>query len=327
MKLGILGTGMIVHDFLSTAHVLKLEKAYILSTPRSIEKAKALQDKYGLDGIYTEYEALLQSDVDTIYVGLPNHVHYSFAKDALLAGKHVIMEKPVTSNIEELEDLIRISEETNKKLFEAVTLHHMPAFKALKENVEKVGTIKILNFNYSQYSSRYNAFKEGNILPAFDVHKSGGALMDLNVYNVNAIIGLFGNPIKMEYMANVEKGIDTSGIATFDYGSFKGIAIGAKDCKAPIINTIQGDKGVIIIEGPVSRIRKFTIVDNAGVETVFEFESEPHGMSYEFLEFKRILEENDEEAYQELLEISRNVCRNMTEARIQAGVLFDADQK
>ncbi|MDO4467729.1 MAG: Gfo/Idh/MocA family oxidoreductase [Bacillota bacterium] len=325
MKLGILGTGMIVNDFLSTAHVLDWEKAYILSTPRSLEKAQGLKEKYNLDGIFTDYEELLQTDVDTIYVGLPNHVHYLFAKKALLAGKHVIMEKPVTSNIEEFEDLVKISKETNTMLLEAVTVHHMPAFKALKKEIAKVGTIKIVTFNYSQYSSRYNAFKEGNILPAFDVHKSGGALMDLNVYNINALIGLFGNPKKMEYLPNIEKEIDTSGIATLDYGTFKAIAIGAKDCKAPIINTIQGDLGVIVIEGPVSRIRKFTFIDNAGKETVFEFDSQTHGMSYEFIEFKRIIDQQDEKAYQELLEISRLVCQNMTTSRRVAGVIFDAD--
>ena len=57
-----------------------------------------------------------------------------------------------------------------------------------------------MNFNYSQYSSRYDAFKQGTILPAFDYHKSGGALMDINVYNVNAIISLFGQPVSIGYM-------------------------------------------------------------------------------------------------------------------------------
>ncbi|MBQ0065382.1 MAG: Gfo/Idh/MocA family oxidoreductase [Firmicutes bacterium] len=327
MKLGILGTGMIVHDFLSTYDVLNIEKAYIYTSPRSVEKTKGLIEKYNLDGYFQDYEEMLKADIDTIYVGLPNHLHYSFAKQALCAGKHVIMEKPVTSNIEELEDLIQISKEKNVKLFEAVTVHHMPAYKALKEKLNEIGSIKILNFNYSQYSSRYNAFKEGNILPAFDPHKSGGALMDINVYNINAMIGLFGAPQKMEYMANVEKGIDTSGIATLDYGNFKAIAIGAKDCKAPIVNTIQGDKGVILVEGPMSRMRSFKVIDNAGQESVYEFDKDAHGMSYEFLEFKRILEEQDEDSYQKLLEISYNVCKNMSEARKRAGILFDADIK
>ena len=72
-------------------------------------------------------------------------------------------------------------------IFEAMNLHYIPAFLSLKEDLKKLGDIKIVSFNYSQYSSRYNAFKEGTILPAFDFHKAGGALMDLNVYNIHAL--------------------------------------------------------------------------------------------------------------------------------------------
>ena len=96
-------------------------------------------------------------------------------------------------------------------IFEAMNLHYIPAFLSLKEDLKKLGDIKIVSFNYSQYSSRYNAFKEGNILPAFDFHKAGGALMDLNVYNIHALIDLFGKPVYHKYMANIERNIDTSG--------------------------------------------------------------------------------------------------------------------
>ena len=104
-------------------------------------------------------------------------------------------------------------------IFEAMNLHYTPAFLSLKEDLNKLGDIKIVSFNYSQYSSRYNAFKGGTILPAFDYHKAGGALMDLNVYNIHALIDLFGKPVYHKYMANIEKNIDTSGIMIFDFES------------------------------------------------------------------------------------------------------------
>ena len=67
--------------------------------------------------------------------------------------------------------------------------------------------------------------------------------MDLNVYNIHAIVGLFGKPWEVKYEANMERGIDTSGVVTLDYGDFKAVAIGAKDCKAPVRCTIQGTNG------------------------------------------------------------------------------------
>ena len=84
MKLGILGTGMIVKALMKTIHRLELE-----------------------------------SDVDTVYVALPNHLHFPFAKKALENGKHVIIEKPVTSNGRELEELIAIARQQSLMIFEA----------------------------------------------------------------------------------------------------------------------------------------------------------------------------------------------------------------
>ena len=150
-----------------------------------------------------------------------------------------------------IEDLIETANKKNLMIFEAMNLHYIPAFLSLKEDLKKLGDIKIVSFNYSQYSSRYNAFKEGTILPAFDFHKAGGALMDLNVYNIHALIDLFGKPVYHKYMANIERNIDTSGMMLFDFEHFKALCIGAKDCKAPLMNTIQGNLGAIVVKCPL----------------------------------------------------------------------------
>lgn len=172
------------------------------------------------------------------------------------------MWKPFTSNVNELDELIALAKQQNCLLFEAITNQYLPTFKEIKEKISEIGKISIISSNYSQYSSRYNAFKRGEILPAFDVNKSGGALMDLNVYNIHFVVGLFGAPNKVEYFANIEKGIDTSGVAILEYPTFKAICIGAKDCGAPIISTIQGDQGCVKIDGPTSVLTDVQILRN-----------------------------------------------------------------
>ena len=97
MKLGILGTGMIVKDVLTMYHELGVEKTYLFSTEKSKSQALELMEKYHLDKVYTDYDELLQSDVDTIYCALPNHLHYEFSKKALENDKNVIIEKPITA--------------------------------------------------------------------------------------------------------------------------------------------------------------------------------------------------------------------------------------
>ena len=295
MKLGILGTGMIVKDVLTMYHELGVEKTYLFSTKKSKSQALELIEKYHLDKVYTDYDELLQSDVDTIYCALPNHLHYEFSKKALENGKNVIIEKPITANSKELEDL------------------------------KKLGDIKIVSFNYSQYSSRYNAFKEGTILPAFDFHKAGGALMDLNVYNIHALIDLFGKPVYHKYMANIERNIDTSGMMIFDFEHFKALCIGAKDCKAPLMNTIQGNLGAIVVKCPLSQMTEYEICYNDGTSEIKSFEKK-HRLIYEFKEFMRMMEENDVKKQKEMLELSLLISKLMEEGRMQEGIVFDNDK-
>ena len=104
MKLALLGTGMIVSEVLPVLRDIDgIELVAILSTPRSIEKARSLAAEYGLSQATSHYEDILANpQVDTVYVGTPNHTHYDYAKQALLAGKHVICEKPFTLLAEEL---------------------------------------------------------------------------------------------------------------------------------------------------------------------------------------------------------------------------------
>ncbi len=325
MKLGILGTGMIVKDLMTVYDELNIEETYILGTSYTSEETEKIVQDYHLNGFFYDYDELLKSDIDTIYCALPNHLHYAFSKKALAAGKHIIIEKPITSNVRELEELIRIADERNVMIFEAMNIHYLPSYLSLKKDLSKLGNIKIVTFNYSQYSTRYNAFKEGNILPAFDFHKSGGALMDLNVYNINALLGLFGKPNNNHYYANIEKSIDTSGMMVFEYPSFKAVTIGAKDCKAPIVNTIQGDNASIVIQTPLNQMNEYSIYYNDGRIETKHFEKR-HRLLYEFEEFIRIIEDNDFIKQQKMLELSLDISRVMEKGRKQEGVVFDNDR-
>ena len=316
MKLAILGTGKIVEEVLPVLKEINgIELSAILSTPRSIEKAEKLAELYAISQASSDYDSILANpDVDTVYVALPNHLHYDYAKKALLAGKHVICEKPFTLTLAEFEDLAKIAEQKNRILLEAITNQYLGNFASIKANLAKLGDIKIVECNYSQYSSRYDAFKRGEIAPAFDPAKGGGALRDLNIYNIHLVVGLFGKPERVQYLANMERGVDTSGILIMDYGNFKAACIGAKDCSTDIKSTIQGNKGSIAVLGPTNSMPELSLSLNGQSMTMINENSLNHRMHDEFVAFQAIIEHEDMTATKLALDHSHLVMEVLDQA-------------
>ena len=324
MKVAIVGCGNIAATHAKA--LIQQNQEIVLVIGRDQSKAKAFAEIWNIPSHSNQFTDALASSVDCIHICTPPAMHYEMAKAALLAGKHVICEKPFTSRIEELEELSQLAKEKHLFLFEAISTQYLPNVLKIKEKLNELGNIKIVTANYSQYSSRYNAFKEGIIQPAFDYTKSGGALMDLNIYNIHLMVALFGKPLKVNYMANIEKNIDTSGIITLDYGNFKAVLIGAKDCKAPIATSIQGDQGCISIQTPANVLRSFKILHNDQREEEFDLQGDTHRMVYEFNEFVKMIENKDSDRANEMMEKSLIAMDIATKARIDAGVHFKADE-
>lgn len=207
-------------------------------------------------------------------------------------------------------------------LFEAISNQYLPNYKKTKELLSELGDIKIVQLNYSQYSSRYDKFKQGEIAPVFDPKKSGGALMDLNVYNIYYIVGLFGVPKNILYTANVEKGIDTSGILILEYSTFKCVAIGAKDCKAPLSINIQGDKGYIHSESAANCYDDFMFAKNFEEEMRYSLNDNKHRLYYELEEFLELYENENYDKFYEYNEKSLIVMKIVEMACKQIGLEY-----
>lgn len=309
MKLAIVGTGMIVKELLPVLNEIDgIVLKAIVSTPRSIETAKVLASDYGIEQASCELDAVLAMDsVDTVYIATPNHLHFDGAKAALLAGKHVICEKPFTMTVAELDELIALAEERNLILLEAITNQYLNNMQFMKEHLNQLGDVKIVSCNYSQYSSRYDAFKRGDIAPVFDPKKGGGALRDLNIYNIHLVIVLFGKAMTVQYLANVEKGIDTSGLLVMDYGRFKATCIAAKDSSADITSTIQGNKGSKAVLGATNSLPQLSLTLHGQPPQMIDQNRHPHRMYEEFIAFRDMIASHDTTRASQALQHSRGV--------------------
>lgn len=326
MKLGILGTGMIVEDFLTIASEIKGIQLTAVCNVRSDKEAiNSFAASHQIQRGFCDWAEFIGSDIDTVYVALPNSLHFFFGKMALEAGKNVIIEKPFTSNYKEAVILAELAKEKQLFLFEAITNQYLPNYYKIKELIGEIGAIKIVQCNYSQYSSRYDSFKGGTALPAFDPKLSGGALMDLNIYNIHYVVGLFGEPYNVEYYPNMERGIDTSGILILSYEGFQCVCIGAKDCKAPAVNLIQGERGYIRQDTPANVCSGFHLITNEGRDSFISENTHEHRMVEEFLAFEDMIAENKLDHCQKMLEHSLIVSKIQTTARKKAEIVFEAD--
>ena len=326
MKLGIVGSGKIVQEFLPwLASSPVFEVAALCSTQRSAGKAAALCAQYGVPLHVTDYSQLLAA-VDVVYIALPNLLHTAYAKAALEAGRHVIVEKPLAPCASEAAALSALAHRKGCFLFEAVTTQYLENYRKLRQLLPRVGQVKLVQCNFSQYSSRYDGFCAGQTAPVFDPQQAGGALMDLGVYNVSYIVGLFGEPQQVHYAANLERGIDTSGILTMDYRSFKAVSIAAKDCAAPPRYVIQGTRGYLLQKSTANFCGPVTLHLNDGREEHFSLNGKRPRCAAEFEVIAHAIATGDQELCSGMLETSLAVSRVLTAARQTAGIKFPCDK-
>ena len=292
MNLGIVGAGMIVKDFLSFSHELPEIKLEAI-VARNIENLKNLQSTYNIKQIYTDLDECLSSpSIDTIYVAVPNNLHYPVTKKALEAGKNVICEKPFTLDYNETVELFQLAESKNLILIEAITNQYLPNYLEIKENLSQIGNIRLVECNFSQLSSRYEAFKKGIIAPVFDKNQGGGVLGDLNIYNIHFVVGLFGAPKNSKYYPNIVREVDTSGILILEYDEFKVVCIAAKDTYNNSYANIQGDKGLIKVIGTLNEVPNY-IIKNNEVEMKVNKNIHKHRMYSEFKKFIDVIDNKD----------------------------------
>lgn len=325
IKLGTIGSGPIVHTILdAVSQVDHIRCCAVYS--RSYETGRALAEKYGADAVYTNLEEMFQDpELNFIYVASPNSLHYRQVKMALEYGKNVICEKPFCPQKSQAEELIALAKAKGLFLVDATPTAFLPNFEAIREQLSKIGRIKLVLCNYTQYSSRFNQVLEGKVPNIFNPEFAAGCLMDINVYNIFLNVALFGKPRSVQYSANIYPGLaDTSGVLTLEYEDFVSQCVGAKDCYGPSFVQIQGEKGYIYIPKGSNGIAQVQVVTQTGTETI----DLQHGLDrcyFEILGITDLVLQGNYDAFYRRLETTVDVIDTLEQARKYAGILFPGD--
>ncbi len=326
MKVGTIGSGIIVCGFLdgiSATEGVCCEAVY----SRSFEKGKALADKYGVKKVYTDLEAMMADpDIDFIYVASPNSLHYDQTKLALEHGKNVICEKPFTPSLRKAQELVSLAKEKGLFLFDAVPPSFLPNFAAVKELLPKVGRIKLVMSNYSQYSSRYDALLAGELPNVFSKDFAGGCLQDIGFYNLYFNIAMFGKPQNAVYYPNMYPGqVDTSGVLVLQYDGFVSSNAGAKDTWGINYVQIEGEKGYIYIKDGSNGLTEILVATKDDEQTV-DLQMPNARMLYEVQGIAKLVQEKNYTACYQRLDTTLAVMEVLENTRKAAGIYF-SDEK
>ena len=198
IRFGMVGTGFIADWVLAGARQdARFEAVAICS--RTQERADAFAAKHGIPHTFTLLEEMAASPlVDAVYIATPNFLHASQSILCMRHGKHVLCEKPLASNAREARQMVAVARECGVTLMEAMISTLNPNFRVVQEYLPRLGTIRRYFASFCQYSSRYDKFRQGIVLNAFNPELSNGAMMDIGVYTVYPMVALFGRPLEVE---------------------------------------------------------------------------------------------------------------------------------
>ncbi|WP_413476419.1 Gfo/Idh/MocA family protein [Latilactobacillus fuchuensis] len=328
-KLGIIGTNWITGQFVEaarTAEAFELTAVY----SRTAAKAQQFRTDYaaGAAQDYTDLATFfIAGDFATVYIASPNSLHFEQAKQALEAGKNVIVEKPAFSNPTEMATIQAIlKDRPDQFLFEAARHVHEANFKIAQAAIQDLPTINGATLAYMKYSSRYDAVLAGEEPNIFSRHFSGGALQDLGVYVVYDAVSWFGAPESVDYQAEIlPTGVDGKGVATLHYADFDVTLIFGKTVDSYLNSEIYSGQTTIVLDnaGTIGTVSRY---ENDGAQkTALGQAPLANPMVAEATIFAEIIANRDTKRYHELLQLSQTVNQVVYQLRQSAGIVFDAD--
>ncbi len=318
----VLGTGVIANEMANA--LKKMGKKLYAVANRTHEKAVEFAKKYNVNIVYDKIDDMFVDDnVDIIYITTPHNTHYGFMKKALEAGKHIFVEKSITLNTRELDEMIALANEKQLVIAEAMTIWHMPIYKKLWKMVSdgKLGKMQIMTANFG-------SFKEYNMSNRFfNMDLAGGALLDIGVYALSAIRSFMSekpNDI-ISQVRFAETGSDEQATILLknDQGQMASAAL-SMHSKQPKRITISFEKGYVeIYEYP--RGQRATIVDaQTGNTEIIEEGNTENALYYEMCDMEEAVRTGNNVHMK--LEYTRDVMEIMTDLRKNWNMKYPNEQ-
>jgi predicted dehydrogenase len=249
MRIGLVGAAAIAP--ISVVNPAKdLEGVDVVGVAaRDVERARSFAEEYGISRVHASYADLVADDsIDALYVGLPNSLHARWAIAGLEAGRHVLCEKPLSSNAVEAALMVETAERTGRWLIEAFHWRYHPVAARMLELSKNVGELV-------RIESRFDALITDRSNIRHDLGLAGGAMMDLGCYTLHFVRTVAGEEPEVKSATAIEgsPGIDLSMEAELAFPSGATASIGCSMTRStrPFVH-ILGRDGWVHVENPMA---------------------------------------------------------------------------
>lgn len=318
----VLGTGVIANEMAQA--LVKMNKRLYAVANRTHQKALDFAERYGVQKVYDQIDEVFEDEaVDIIYITSPHNTHYEFMKKALEHGKHILVEKSITLNSRELDEMIALAAEKKLVLAEAMTIWHMPIYKKLWEIVQsgQLGKVQIITMNFG-------SFKEYNMSNRFfNMNLAGGAMLDIGVYALSIVRSFMEEKpedIVSQWKASPTGSDEQATILLKNKQEQMATVALSMHSKQPKRAMISCEKGYIEIR-EYPRADKAVIVDaESGERTEIESGETANALYYEMMDMEQAVRSGDASNMQ--LQYSKDVMDIMTKLRKDWGMKYPGEQ-
>ncbi|MBR5203984.1 MAG: Gfo/Idh/MocA family oxidoreductase [Bacteroidaceae bacterium] len=280
VRIGVVGLGRIGKRFFSEASFVSgLEITSIYDNDKNVLDGFAQEHpSYDVSQTFDEF----LEKVDAVYIATPHLSHYEYAKNAILAGKHVLCETPFVLNGQQAEELYALAKEKKVVLMEANKTAHCPAFNHLMVMIKSglIGEVVDIEASLSKLLADKN-------LREFDPEQAGGSMYELGSYPLLPILKLLGTEYKsLTFYSRMDKGVDiyTKGVLCYPNAvcSFK-LGLGVKT-EGNLV--ISGTKGYAYVPAPWWKTDYFELrYEDQNENKKFFYKWDGAGLRYEIQEF------------------------------------------
>ena len=324
MKWGILATGTIAKKFADTINQMDSSEVLTAVGSRSIESARTFASTYNIPNYYDSYEKLAQDpDVDVIYISTPNNLHYENCITCLNAGKHVLCEKPFTTNAKQAEELYRLAEEKELFIMEAFWTRLLPIYVKLHELIAEgvIGEVKHARCEYGFIAK--GARKDRK----FNSGLGGGALLDIGIYNLgflHMIMGAAPESFTSQVHIN-EYGTDDFSVLQLGYpGGKTAHTVQTIGMDTGRNAAVFGTKGSIVLDD-YQMAQSMTIKPYEGDAYEIQMPFDINGFEYQIRETSRCIAAGQSTSDRFTPEDSLAVLQLMDDIRASWGMKFDGE--